>query len=195
MKEKTSGGQSGSRIRSMVLTGVMAAVICVISPWSIPIGEVPITLTQIAIFLALYVLGWKRGTLSCLIFLLLGSFGLPVFSSFSGGLGKLLGPTGGYLIGYIPMCIIGGLFIDHFRNPVVQGLGLVLATAVCYAFGTAWYCIQGSVGLAAALVVCVYPFIPFDLAKIVISVLIGSLLRRRLQAVGYLPVREGKAAG
>ena len=178
--------RSSSRLRSMVLTGVMAAVICVVSPWSIPIGEVPITLTQIAIFLALYVLGWKRGTLSVLIFLLLGSFGLPVFSGFSGGLGKLLGPTGGYLIGYIPMAILGGLFLDHFRNPIVQGLGLVLGTAVCYAFGTGWYCIQGGVGLTAALAVCVFPFIPFDLIKIVISVLLGSLLRSRLTAAGFL---------
>ena len=187
MKDRTD---SHSRLFSMVLTGVMAAVICVVSPWSIPIGEVPITLTQIAIYITLYVLGWKRGTVSCLIFLLLGSFGLPVFSGFSGGLGKLMGPTGGYLIGYIPMCIIGGLAIDHFRSPIMQGLGLVLAIAVCYAFGTAWYCIQSSVGLAAALAVCVYPFIPFDLIKIILSVIVGRLLRSRLTAAGY----TGRAA-
>ncbi len=172
---------SSARLRSLVLTGLMTAVICAVAPWSIPIGEVPITLTQMALFLALYVVGWKRGTLSCLAFLLLGAFGLPVFSGFRGGLGALLGPTGGYLVGYIPMCILGGLAVERFRHPAAQALGLAAGTAMCYCFGTVWYCIQGSHPVGAALAVCVLPFIPFDLAKIAAAAALGTLLRRRLQ--------------
>jgi biotin transport system substrate-specific component len=175
-----------TKLRSLVLTGVMAAVICVVAPWSIAIGEVPITLTQLAIYLTLFVLGWKRGTISCLVFLLLGAFGLPVFSGFSGGLGKILGPTGGYLLGYLPMCVLAGLGIDKFRNPILQALAMIVGTAVCYFFGTAWYCIQGSHPVAYALGICVFPFIPFDLAKIVLSVAVGNLLRHRLHDAGVL---------
>lgn len=185
MHTEMNRAESSVKLRSMVLTGVMAAVICVISPWTIPIGEVPITLVQIAIFLALYVLGWKKGTVACMVYLLLGAFGLPVFSGMSGGLGKLLGPTGGYLIGYLPMCLIAGIGIDRLRNPVLQALAMVLGTAVCYALGTAWYCIQGAHAVGAAMAVCVLPFIPFDLAKIVICACLGPLLRGRLQAAGY----------
>ena len=75
----------------------MAAVTCILAPLSVPIGPVPISLTNFAIYLSLYLLDWKKGTLSYLIYLLLGLVGLPVFSGFTGGLAKLAGPTGGYI--------------------------------------------------------------------------------------------------
>lgn len=84
---------------AMVVTALMAAVTCILAPLSVPIGPVPISLTNFAIYLSLYLLDWKKGTLSYLIYLLLGLVGLPVFSGFTGGLAKLAGPTGGYIIG------------------------------------------------------------------------------------------------
>lgn len=101
---------------AMVTTAFMAAVTCILAPLSIPIGPVPISLTNLAIYLSLYLLNWKRGTISYCLYLLIGLAGLPVFSGFSGGIGKLAGPTGGYIIGFIPMAIIAGIIIDHFRN-------------------------------------------------------------------------------
>ena len=80
---------------AMVVTALMAAVTCILAPLSVPIGPVPISLTNFAIYLSLYLLDWKKGTLSYLIYLLLGLVGLPVFSGFTGGLAKLAGPTGG----------------------------------------------------------------------------------------------------
>ena len=85
---------------AMVVTALMAAVTCILAPLSVPIGPVPISLTNFAIYLSLYLLDWKKGTLSYLIYLLLGLVGLPVFSGFTGGLAKLAGPTGGYIIGW-----------------------------------------------------------------------------------------------
>ena len=93
---------------AITVTALMTAVTCILAPLSIPIGPVPISLTNLAIYISLYLLGWKRGTISYLIYLLIGLVGIPVFSGFTGGPAKLAGPTGGYIIGFIAMAIIAG---------------------------------------------------------------------------------------
>ena len=169
----------------MALIAVMAAITCILGPLSIPIpvSPVPISLTNLAIYLTVCLLGWKFGTISYLIYLLIGIAGLPVFSSFSSGFAKLLGPTGGYLIGFIPMAIIAGIVIDKFTNRGIQILGMIVGTAICYAFGTAWFCLQAGYTVGAALAVCVIPFIPADLCKMVIAMIIGPMVRKRLGTV------------
>ena len=106
----------------MTLIAVMAAITCILGPLSIPIpiSPVPISLTNLAIYLTVCLLGWKFGTISYLIYLLIGIAGLPVFSGFSSGFAKLLGPTGGYLIGFIPMAIICGFAFEKFSNTVCR---------------------------------------------------------------------------
>ena len=169
----------------MTLIAVMAAITCILGPLSIPIpiSPVPISLTNLAIYLTVCLLGWKFGTISYLIYLLIGIAGLPVFSGFSSGFAKLLGPTGGYLIGFIPMAIIAGIVIDKFTNRGIQILGMIVGTAICYAFGTAWFCLQAGYTVGAALAVCVIPFIPADLCKMVIAMIIGPMVRKRLGTV------------
>ena len=169
----------------MALIAVMAAITCILGPLSIPIpvSPVPISLTNLAIYLTVCLLGWKFGTISYLIYLLIGIAGLPVFSGFSSGFAKLLGPTGGYLIGFIPMAIIAGIVIDKFTNRGIQILGMIVGTAICYAFGTAWFCFQAGYTVGAALAVCVIPFIPADLCKMVIAMIIGPMVRKRLGTV------------
>ena len=161
----------------ITMTALMAAVTCILAPLSIPIGPVPISFTNLAIYLSLYLLGWKRGTISYLVYLLIGLVGVPVFSGFTGGIGKLAGPTGGYIIGFIAMAVIAGLVIDKCHNRWLQLLGM----AVCYAFGTAWFCISASYTVGAALTVCVIPFIPADLIKMVIAMLLGPEIKKRIR--------------
>ena len=170
-------------IQQIAMIAVMTAVTCVLAPLSVPIGPVPISLTNFAIYLSLYLLDWKKGTVSYILYLLLGLVGLPVFSGFTGGIGKLAGPTGGYIIGFIPMAIIAGIVIDKFSQRWIQILGMIVGTAICYAFGTAWFCIQAGYTVSAALAVCVIPFIPADLIKMVIAMIIGPEIRKRLGAV------------
>ena len=170
-----------TNVYKLAQMAVMTAVICVLAPLSIPIGPVPISFTNLAILLALYILGTKMGTLSFLCYLVLGMVGLPVFSGFTGGLGKLLGPTGGYLIGFIPLAIISGLSLEKLRSKAAQFVGLVAGVAVCYAFGTAWFCFEAGVGLQKALSLCVIPFIPGDIAKILIAMVVGPVLVSALQ--------------
>lgn len=179
--------KSKNQVYPLAMIAVMAAVTCVLAPMSIPIGPVPISFTNLAIYISLYLLGWKRGTVSYLVYLLIGLVGMPVFSGYTGGAGKLLGPTGGYIIGFIPMAMIAGLAIDKFRNRGVQMAAMIVGTAVCYLFGTAWYCIQAGSPFGAALGLCVFPFIPFDLAKMVVAMIIGPMIRSRLKKADLYP--------
>ena len=185
--------------RRLTLCAVMAAVMCVLAPISIPIGPISITGGTLAIYLTACLLGGKWGTVTTLVYLLLGFVGLPVFSNYMGGAERLVGPTGGYLVGYLPMIFLAGMVatwaFTRFRGQgsrgvaitlALQFLGMVLATAVLYAFGTAWYCVQAGVDLQKALAACVFPFIPFDLAKMAVALLIGLPVRRRLERAGLL---------
>ena len=117
------------RTKQMVLIALMTAVTCVLGPLSIPLpfSPVPISLTNFAIFLAIFVLGMKSGTISFIIYLLLGAIGVPVFSSFRGGLQVLAGPTGGYLIGFIFLALIMGFALDHFDRKLVPTIiGMII---------------------------------------------------------------------
>ncbi len=170
-----------SRIYKLTTTALMAAVICILGPLSIPIGVVPISFTSLAIFLALYAIGVKYGTISYGVYLLIGLCGVPVFSGFSGGPAKLFGPTGGYLIGFIFMAVISGWFIErHPERRWMCLLGMVLGTLVLYLFGTAWLAYQAQLSFTAALAVGVIPFIVGDMAKIGIALFVGPQIRKRL---------------
>lgn len=178
-----------SNVYSLAMTAVMTAVIAVIAPFSIPAwGEVSFTLCTFVLYLSPYILGWKRATAATLVYILIGMVGMPVFSNFKAGLGVLAGPTGGYILGYIPMVVIGGLAIKAFPTKrAAQIGGMILATAVLYAFGTAIFCAQTGSTLERALWVCVIPFIPFDLGKMVIATTVGPVLRARLVKAGIDP--------
>lgn len=170
-----------SKVYQMAIIGVLTAVICILGPLSIPIGLVPISFTTLAIFIALYVLGMKKGTLSTILYIIIGFVGIPVFSSFSSGPAKLFGPTGGYIIGYVFMALIAGYFIDRYIDKwFLCVTGMVIGSVVLYIFGTAWLAYQANLTVGAALAAGVIPFIPGDLAKIAIATLVGPLLRKRL---------------
>lgn len=172
-----------SKVYMLTATAAMTAVICVLAPFSIPVGPVPVSLTTLALYFSVYLLGWKMSSLSCIIYILIGMAGLPVFSGFSGGPGKLAGPTGGYIIGFLPMVIITGMMIDHMRNRFLQFLAMLLGTAVCYAFGTAWFCVITESGVAAAMGTCVLPFIPGDIIKMIAVLATGPVIKKSIKTV------------
>ena len=172
-------------IQQMAIIGVMTAVTCVLSPFSLPIGPVPISLATLAIYFSVYVIGMKKGLISCLIYLLLGLVGVPVFSGFGSGPAKLFGPTGGYLIGYFFIVLIAGIFIDRYTDKIYLCLlGMVLGTAVLYLLGTAWLAYQAHMTFHAALAAGVIPFIPGDIAKMLIAALAGPQIRKQLVRAG-----------
>lgn len=182
-----NGKKGGYSTRQIALVGLMTAVICILGPIAVPLpfSPVPVSLTNLAIFLSLFVLGMKKGTISYVIYLLLGLVGLPVFSAFTGGPGKLLGPTGGYLIGFLFMAVISGIFIDKWTNSIVVCVaGMILGSTVCYLFGTVWLSFQGHMSFSAALAAGVLPFLPGDVAKMLIAAIAGRQIRKRLRKAG-----------
>lgn len=170
-------------VKQLTLVGLMAAVLCILSPLalSIPISPVPISLGTLAIYFVISVLGMKLGTISVAIYILLGLAGIPVFAGYTSGPGKLLGPTGGYIIGYLFMALICGFFVDKFSSNIpLYLLGMVLGTAVCYLFGTLWLAYQMELTFPKALMAGVIPYIPADIVKLVIATAIGFQIRKRL---------------
>ncbi|MDE6893304.1 MAG: biotin transporter BioY [Lachnospiraceae bacterium] len=183
------------KTKHLALTGLMAAVLCLLGPISlpIPVSPVPVSLGFFAVYLTVYILGMKMGSVSVLIYVLMGFVGVPVFTGFSGGIGKVLGPTGGYIIGYLFMAPIIGFFVDKWKtNYILIVLGMLLGTAVCYLFGTLWLAYQGGMSFSAALAAGVLPFIPADIVKLILAVLVGEPVRRRLWKAGILESGVGK---
>lgn len=188
-----------NHVHQLVTCAVMAAVICVLAPLSVPIGPVPISLGTLALYLTVGLLGWKWGTASTFVYLVLGFAGVPVFAGYTGGLAKLAGPTGGYLVGYIPLALISGVVIEvTYRHLMGKGrawtalaltlqfVGMAVGTAVLYAFGTAWYCILSGNDVSVAVGYCVVPFIPGDLLKMAAAVIVAAPVRTRLEKAGLL---------
>lgn len=174
-----------SKVRTMIQIALVTAVICIISPFSIPIGPVPISFSILAIYLGLYALNWKWGSLSVLLYILIGLVGLPVFSGFKAGISCILGPTGGFLIGYILVALISGSFIDRFeRKRYMHVAGMIIGLVFCYALGTAWFMyVTGNGALTASLLLCVWPFIPGDIIKILIAVWLGPVIRKNIRKI------------
>lgn len=177
----------GLPARRIALIAVMAAVICVLSPLSVPLsGGVPISLATLAVMLAGAVLGPVDGMLATLVFLALGMVGVPVFSAYQAGIGVLFGKTGGFILGYIPLALCSGLFLTKQahsgrKTTVPAVLGMLLGTVILYAFGTAWFLILTHATLKLALTACVLPFLPGDALKIFAVCLLAPALRGALE--------------
>ena len=169
--------KSKAALLDLVFVALFAAVMTVCAQIQIPFGEVPFTLQTLGVFIAASLLGWKRGTLSVIVYVLLGLAGVPVFAGFSGGIGVLFGPTGGYIIGFIFTALIVGLMTEKLGKKLwVEIVSMILGLAVCYAFGTVWFMFQMKMGLVESLLLCVVPYRIADALKIAFSaVLVNSL--------------------
>lgn len=177
-----------STIYLMTTCAIFSALMCICGPMSIPIGLVPVSLTNLVLYAAIFLLGTKGTVISYIVYLLLGTFGLPVFSGGQGGIGKLAGPTGGYLIGFIFMVLVMGVIAEKNQFKVVPTyIGMVIATAIAYAFGSVWFMVSRQVGLMATLSTCVFPFIPFDLIKMAAAIVVGREVRAALKKASLLP--------
>ena len=167
----------------------MTAIICIVSPFALPLpfSPVPITFSTLAICLCVFLLGFKKSLISGLLYLLIGAVGLPVFSGFSGGIGRLLGPTGGYLLGYLLLILVFGYFAvkGNYRFSFCM-LGMALGTLSCYLLGTLWLAISMELSFMQALLIGVIPYLPADLAKIFLAYAIGMPVRKSIIKAGLL---------
>lgn len=167
------------KTKRMILCGLFAALTAVCSMISIPLPftPVPINLATLSVFLAGGLLGSKGGTVSQTVYVLLGAIGLPVFHNFTGGLGILTGPTGGYIIGYVAAAWLIGLAIEKLGHHYIKiFIAMIIGLAACYLLGTLWFVYLTNTGILEALMLCVVPFLLGDAIKIAI----GAALVKRL---------------
>lgn len=179
---------TGQKMKTLDMAYIaLFAVLMAICSWIAIPAAVPFTMQTFGVFLAVAVLGGKRGTLAVGVYLLMGAVGLPVFAGFSGGIGYMLGSTGGYIVGFLLSAIVMWAMekIPGKRDwllPLSMGLGLL----VCYAFGTGWFMVvygknTGPIGLMTALGWCVIPYILPDLGKIALAMLLQKRLKKAIR--------------
>lgn len=166
------------RTIDIVYIGLFAALIAVCAWISVPL-TVSVTLQTFAICLTAGLLGWKRGTLTVIVYILLGMVGLPVFTGFKSGIAAVTGPTGGYIVGFIFTALIVGIASDKLGKKIWQSLlFMTIGVLVCYLFGTIWFMIAYKVTFASALSTCVIPFLIPDAVKIVLAAVLVNRLKK-----------------
>jgi biotin transport system substrate-specific component len=168
-----------SKILYTTLCAMFAALFAVSAWISIP-AVVPFTLQTFAMFLAADLLKLKS-LISALCYIALGAVGLPVFAGFKGGFSALSSPTGGYIIGFIPMILIAGLAAKYIKNIYLKTVVYFIAQAVCYFFGTVYYMMlfADGTGVKEIAAACVLPFIIPDAIKIILAVLAGKTIDKK----------------
>lgn len=172
-------------VKNLCYMAMMTVLICICSWISIPF-VIPFTLQTFAVFFALFLLGGKNGTVSIILYLLMGMIGLPVFSGFCGGIGHLLGPTGGYIVGFVLTGVTYTLLessMEKHKTSVPFVLGLSLFS--CYLSGTLWFVIMysfqdNSMGVLNVLSICVLPYIIPDCIKIILAVYFHSKIKDKI---------------
>lgn len=165
-----------------MLAAFGAAIIAVLAQVTIPLPLIPITGQTLAVGLIVTILGTKLGTISVLLYILLGAAGMPVFSGMSGGFAILVGPTGGYIVGFLVTAIIMGLYLDKFGITMVHAIiANIIGMAVTLTFGTVWLKILADLSWTAAFMGGVAPFIVVGVLKAVIAAWLGVVVRKRLE--------------
>lgn len=184
-------------LRRLVHAALFAALTAVGAYLAIPVGPVPIVLQNLFVMLAGLLLGSRGGLTSVGIYLLAGACGLPVFAGGTGGLARFFGPTGGYLIGYLPaVWVIGRISESRRPRPILDGIALIAGCLVLYGFGLSWLKVVTGMDWAKTVAAGMLPFLPGDVLKIAAAVPLARALRPLLPhpCRSLRTARERKAA-
>ncbi|MBQ5318853.1 MAG: biotin transporter BioY [Oscillospiraceae bacterium] len=168
--------------KSIIICGLFAAVLTVTSWISVPFA-VPFTMQTFGIFCALLVLGGRLGTAVVSVYILLGAFGLPVFAGFQGGIGIIVSPLGGFILGFLLIGIVYLVVTSVWgEGTCIKIIGISAGLAACYIAGTIWYMmfIDG-MDFSSAFAVCVIPFIIPDIVKILLAVYVSNRIKSRVR--------------
>ncbi len=161
----------------MTRVALMTALLAATAPLSIPLAsEVPLSLATLMVMLAGVLLGPKDGAACVVFYLLLGSVGIPVFANYTSGIAILLGVTGGFLLGYIPLAFFSGFFCAGKKTIPMMIMGMALGNIILYVSGTLWFMFFARMSLWSSLLACVFPFLPGDCLKIAAACAIAMRL-------------------
>ncbi len=175
----TKGTNPADTLRMTVYASLLAALIAAGAYMAIPIGPVPIVLQNFFVLLTALLLGSRWGVGAIAVYLLAGVCGLPVFAGGMGGIGRLAGPTGGYLMGYLPMVFTIGLIVEKTDNRMIYDiLAMILGAIILYACGVTWLKIVNGMAWSKAVAVGMNPlFLIGDALKIAVAAPVARSLR------------------
>ncbi|MBQ3566753.1 MAG: biotin transporter BioY [Oscillospiraceae bacterium] len=173
------------KTQMLTLTGLCCALLCIAAPVTlpIPISPVPISLAPLALFISSYILTPLQCFAGTVIYIMLGAVGLPVFSGFTGGVGIIAGPTGGFLLGYMGTALISSFFVHRYEKKYLHIMGMIVGMCISYFMGAVWFAFQQNVTFLTALTLCVIPYIAGDMIKIFIAVFIGEKLQKTVKKI------------
>lgn len=179
----TIKNKSNQRIstKNLVLTGMFTAILCVMAQIAIPTpSQISFSFSLFAIFLIGSLLQPRYALYSVMVYVLLGAIGVPVFAGFHGGLSNLFGNSGGYIMAYPIMAFVTSIFYKVFKKNKLftLTLGMLLSLFICYVIGTIWFSFLTGTGFVASLALCVFPYVLFDIIKIILAVGASTVLRK-----------------
>ena len=168
------------KTQMITLTGLCCALLCIAAPVTvpIPISPVPISLAPLAVFISSYILTPVQCLSGIVIYIILGAVGLPVFSGFTGGIGIIAGPTGGFILGYMGTALVSSFFVHRYEKKYLHIFGMIIGICISYFIGTVWFSFQQNVTFLTAVTLCVIPYIAGDLIKIFTALFIGKKLQK-----------------
>lgn len=171
------------KTKDLTRIALMAAILCILAPISLPIpaSSVALTLATFVLYLMAYILKPKQGVAAVGLYLLLGAVGLPVFSGYMAGISRFAAPGGGYLIGYLFLTGISSWFVERYSKISMQILGMLLGTLVMYILGTFWMATVTEVSFLAALPAGMLVFLPLDITKILFSAYLGGKIQKHIK--------------
>ncbi len=173
-----------NKTKNLVMIAVMTAVLAILSPMSIPLGTIPVTLSVFAVYLVGALLPTSSAMASIALYLVLGGIGLPIFSAYRGGPQMLVGPTGGYLVGYFILVFVVSMAVKHTQNLSLQMVFATIALFVFYVVGTLWYMVVTQSDFLSGLMICVVPFIIPDMCKMVAALSLAKVINKRMAKAG-----------
>lgn len=178
---------TNSKLQMMIVTALFTAIIGILAQITIPLPLVPITGQTLAIGLAATILGSRYGTYSTILYIIIGAIGIPVFAQMSSGFGVIFGPTGGFIVGFIPTVYIIGLYLEKTSFTIVNAcIANIIGMFITLTFGTVWLKFAADLNWTGAFIGGFAPFIPVGLIKAILAGWIGILVRKRLTAAHIL---------
>ncbi len=168
------------KTKKLILCALFTAIICIVAPFAVMIGPVPVTFTLFALALAAFCTGSVNAAISVAVYILTGLAGMPVFSGFKSGFSAIMSPAGGFVFSYVFVVLILG-FAGKAKKKSAVVLWCTLALVVCYIFGTLWYMFIAKADLITALTLCILPFIPFDVMKLYAAYAIAKVIKKRVK--------------
>ncbi|BBN97713.1 biotin transporter BioY [Sporolactobacillus terrae] len=184
-----------TRLKNLILCALFAAITAILAQVTIPLPIIPISGQTLAVGLTATILGSRYGTVSMLVYAGLGAIGLPVFAEMSGGFGIILGPTGGYIIGFIFTAFVTGWLLEHTKfNTPMAIVANVVGMFVTLAIGTIQLKFVLDLSWAKAMAAGVYPFLLVGVVKAAIASVVGIQVRSRLTKFGLLTAKNKQPA-